>query len=351
MEIKTKFCKQCETWSKKKDTAEYIDFQSKHICPVNHDGSAAMMEPKGAVAIFNRSAEKRNLLYSGFIGDGDCKTFSSVAASKPYEQFGVEVVKKECVGHVQKRCGTRLRKLRADRRGQKLSDGRGISGRGRLTDKIMNTLQNYYGMAIRGNPGKLAAMKRDVLATLYHVASTDDNPQHHLCPKGEDSWCKYQVLKCTRHHKDYKHHHGLPKAIVKLCEPIYKDLSDESLLRRCLAGHTQNANECLNKMIWDRCPKEINCGANVVKLASAEAVCVFNDGAMTYFNIAERLGIHPTGHMVTALVQRDKERVQVAEYKASKRGKKRRKKLRAIKKGFLDRLEEAEGLVYGAGEF
>ena len=29
------------------------------------------------------------------------------------------------------------------------------SGKGRLTDKIMNKMQNYYGMAIRQNPGQL----------------------------------------------------------------------------------------------------------------------------------------------------------------------------------------------------
>lgn len=45
--------------------------------------------------------------------------------------------------------------------GKKLSDGKGIGrSKGRLTDKVMNTLQNHYGMAIRQNTQNLYAMKR-----------------------------------------------------------------------------------------------------------------------------------------------------------------------------------------------
>jgi len=38
-------------------------------------------------------------------------------------------------------------------KGKKLSDGKGLTGKGRMTEKVMNTLQNYYGMSIRQNTG------------------------------------------------------------------------------------------------------------------------------------------------------------------------------------------------------
>ena len=38
-------------------------------------------------------------------------------------------------------------------------------------------------------------MAKYIEASLYHVASTADNPQHHLCPEGEDSWCGYKETK------------------------------------------------------------------------------------------------------------------------------------------------------------
>ena len=54
----------------------------------------------------------------------------------------------------------------------------------------------------------------------------------------------------------YKHKHGIPQAIGNLIEPLYDDSSDEKLLKKCLHGKTQN-NECLNKVIWNHCSKDV----------------------------------------------------------------------------------------------
>ncbi len=71
--------------------------------------------------------------------------------SDPNEDTVIE--KLEYVGNVQKRCGTSLRKLKNVSKGKKLSDGKGLGGAGRLTDKLVDTLQNYYRFAIRQNSG------------------------------------------------------------------------------------------------------------------------------------------------------------------------------------------------------
>ena len=47
---------------------------------------------------------------------------------------------KECIGHVQKRVGTALRKLKKEKSG--------LGGKGELTDAMVDKLQNYYGIAI-----------------------------------------------------------------------------------------------------------------------------------------------------------------------------------------------------------
>ncbi|GFV29444.1 hypothetical protein TNCV_4674641 [Trichonephila clavipes] len=60
---------------------------------------------------FFRSEQKHGLKYQRYIGDGDSKTFLSIA-----EKIHMGIVfplKIECVGHVQKRMGSRLRKLKA----------------------------------------------------------------------------------------------------------------------------------------------------------------------------------------------------------------------------------------------
>ena len=61
------------------------------------------------------------------------------------------VQKIECVGHVQKRMCTRLRKLKASMKGKKLSDGKTVFGKGRLTDTQIDKIQSVYGVAIRAN--------------------------------------------------------------------------------------------------------------------------------------------------------------------------------------------------------
>ena len=84
--------------------------------------------------------EKHKLRHSRFIGDGDTNTFKIVSESKPYGEV-VAIEKIECLGHVPKRLGTRLRKLKASRKGTKLSDGKTLEGRGRLTDEVIDKLQ------------------------------------------------------------------------------------------------------------------------------------------------------------------------------------------------------------------
>ncbi|RXG59621.1 Zinc finger protein [Armadillidium vulgare] len=35
-------------------------------------------------------------------------------------------------------------------------------------------------------------LKKNILASVFHHAATDKYPFHQLCPKGPDSWCKFQ---------------------------------------------------------------------------------------------------------------------------------------------------------------
>jgi len=68
---------------------------------------------------------------------------------------------------------------------------KGLSGRGKLTGKLIDDLSIYYGLAIRRNHDSIEKMKNDIWATLYHKLSTDENPQHDKCPSGLESWCSW----------------------------------------------------------------------------------------------------------------------------------------------------------------
>ena len=62
--------------------------------------------------------------------------------------YGRNTVEKlECIGHVQKRVGSPLRKLKKSKKG--------LRGKGKLTDKLIDKLQNYNGIIKRSNVGNL----------------------------------------------------------------------------------------------------------------------------------------------------------------------------------------------------
>lgn len=122
-----------------------------------------------AVEIFSRSIEQRQLKYTTFVGEGDSSSFGRVKDAM-MEKYGDDYVvqKEECVRHVHKRLGTALRQYKNNKKSQKLSDGKGVSGRGRLTDKLIDKRQNYYGNAIRKNKGDLQSMKNSIIAIQHH---------------------------------------------------------------------------------------------------------------------------------------------------------------------------------------
>jgi len=63
--------------------------------------------------------------------------------------------------------GKRLRDLKKNMKGKKLKDGKGIGGQGRLTDKRIDMLATFYGVAIRSSK-TLTAMKDNIWAIFYH---------------------------------------------------------------------------------------------------------------------------------------------------------------------------------------
>ncbi|GFV13543.1 uncharacterized protein TNCV_67461 [Trichonephila clavipes] len=74
------------------------------------------MEVAGALSIFQRSQSLYNVRYTKYLGDGDSKAFTSIVENKVYGDH-CSVEKLECIGHVMKRMGTRLRRLKTKMRG------------------------------------------------------------------------------------------------------------------------------------------------------------------------------------------------------------------------------------------
>ena len=164
--------------------------------------------------------------------------------------------------------------ITCDMEREKLSDGKGIMGAGRLTDKAINTLQNYYGMVIRNNVGDLYGMKKSVRPTLFHncdIANAEE--KHQFCPHLRTSWSMWWSDKIAPGQNKYRKKLSLPFTIRSLLMPKFRDLSNETFPEECLSGYPQNDN------VPKRCPKDVFVSKKVLEITVASATVEFNDGS------------------------------------------------------------------------
>lgn len=345
--VKSAICNSCKYW----ESQQYIDpegFEAwkelhEEECCKNHEGSTGKMEVDAVKEMFARSMEKHGVKYEKYIGDGDSKTFKAILTEDPYDGDPT-VVKKECVGHVQKRMGSRLRKVKKENKGI------GGKGTGKLTDKLISELTTYYGLAIRRHPKSLEEMKKAVWATYFHKVSTDENPQHQNCPTGESSWCTYQKAVAQGNVDDFKHNYDpLNPKIAEAIKPVYEALSSDELLSRCLGSETQNSNEGFNSIAWTFAPKHMHAGARTVEIANYMATAIFNDGFQPILKIMRLMGIPIGNQAYNFALSRDELRLNRSEayaVDASKEGRIARRAQRAKDQSFF---EEEEGGLYGPG--
>ncbi|GFT20783.1 uncharacterized protein TNCV_941391 [Trichonephila clavipes] len=199
LEVMTQYYKMCG-----------LNVKCQHVCS-NYKGSFGNI---GAFRIFERSLIKRDLQYTEYYGDGHSKGFLQVMDI--YGENGV--TKFECMGHIQKRVGSRLRKLK--------KNTKRLGGKGKLTDKFIDKLQDYYEIAIHSNVGCLEKMQSAVKAAFFHCCSSNQNLMHGQCPTGKDSWYKYKQVLCDG--KVYVDKTaGLSNSVIKVIKPTYLALCDK----------------------------------------------------------------------------------------------------------------------------
>ena len=345
-EILSKHCAACAKHeSTDHESSEYKEWVEDHkdSCDLNYSGSSPAMEVEGVRRIWLRSIAKLKLRYTSFISDGDSKGYLMLLKLQPYGQ-DVEIVKHECVGHVQKRMGAAFRKLRASK--PTLSDGSPAKISGRFTAKTMDALQVYYGGAIRDH-ASVEEMQKAIWASFYHCISP---PQHHLCPTGEESWCKHNYS-LAMSEEPPEPDPKIPEDLVEVIKPTYKRLAEKELLERCVLGATQNQNESFNNLVWSRCSKTSFCGLPSVQSAVGLAVIIFNDGMHGLKQLMVQLGQESGPRSSWFFNHRDEDRIRSAEKQNELVARRRRKYKRRTKAAAEEKKIEHEGMTYGAGEF
>ena len=89
-------------------------------------------------------------------------------------------------------------------------------------------------------------------------------------------------------------------------------MADQTLLRRMTHGDTQN-KECLNAMIWARCPKTSFMGLKRVQGSVTRAVCIFNEGATELINLMNRMYVDTSYVTLQHLSRKDDRRMSNAD--------------------------------------
>lgn len=239
-----------------------------------------------------------------------------------------------------------MRKLRKEYRKKKLSDGKGLAGaKGRLTDEAINSLQNYYGLAIRRNKNDLQNMKKDVWATFFHKASTNEKPQHNLC---DISWCRYK--QSQRDGTPYDHKNSIDQAVIDIIKPTYQALANPELLKKCLHGRTQNVNESYNSVLWSRIPKINFVGISTLQFGTFDSIITYNEGNRGRIKVIKSFGLQPGPNCINILTEIDTTRVRKAQRSSQEVVKRKRQQSRMLKKRKRD-IEKQEEPEYAAGLF
>ncbi|GFU70371.1 uncharacterized protein TNCV_2916341 [Trichonephila clavipes] len=251
-EVLSSFCKGCDSYKGVKFGIKY-----------NKNGKRA-----------HKISCRKN--YSGSAGDGDTKTFNALSENKPYG-YDYLIQKIECVGYVQKRMGTRLRKL-----------------------ILVYSKRNY--LMCKGNA------ESHLGCVWGHSCSTDDEPMHWFCPTNPNTWCKYNAA-INNNLQNYKHKPSVAKDVRDVIKPVFADLSHPALLKKCLGGKTQNPNESLNSLIWKFCPKTIGSRLQIAEIAANLETSVFNDENQILITILEKFGLKINRNVCVPLAERDNRRI------------------------------------------
>lgn len=304
--VLSNFCAACEQKPNENDPS-YQTWVDNHHCQKNTSKKAGEMEVEAALILFQRSLSKHNLRYTTVLSDGDSRAYLALQEEKVYGYM--DILKEDCVNHVQKRMGTNLRKLLSQHKGH------GLGGKGRLTGDLVNKLTSYYGWALKSHKGDVEATHRAVMATYLHVTSRDGESNHSLCPTGPDSWCRQNAAE-AKGQPPPKHRYSLPAHVCEALLPVYERLSDRKLLERCQRGKTQNNNESLHSMIWALAPKERHASLFTVEAAVGEAVMKFNAGyARSATGILKELSLTPGRQNSKRLAEKDKRRMTASARK------------------------------------
>ncbi|GFU50541.1 uncharacterized protein LOC101238613 [Trichonephila clavipes] len=175
-----------------------------------------------------------------------------------------------------------------------------------------------------------------------------NNSLHGLCPEGSESWCRYQRAKAAGSPlKEIEL--GFPNKILNQIKPTYLKLCNETLLKKCLHGKTQNFNESYNNILWNIVPQNIFIGLETFRLGALLALILYNSGYADILSVIRNVNGFLPESVAQELLKVDKQRISTSLRHSLPVAKLSRKKRKAARKTKSTKDEKTEGLVYSDG--
>ncbi|CAH0381186.1 unnamed protein product [Bemisia tabaci] len=100
---------------------------------------------------------------------------------------------------------------------------------------------------------------------------------------------------------------------MDLVKPIFRDLANPELLKKCLHSGTQNPNDSLSDFIWSRIPKRVFVMRKTLEFGVLERVACSNEGNIVKCHILDNVGTNPGIGCINAMKNLDLIRIKKAE--------------------------------------
>ncbi|CAF4946370.1 unnamed protein product [Pieris macdunnoughi] len=147
----------------------------------SYKSSSSSMEQASIVEGFKNSVEKRNLIYSTLIADGDASTYKKILESRPYAN--VQVQKIECSNHLLRNYCSKLMQLQKD-------TSIPLTERKLLTSERITRLRTAVRAAARfrnaqttSNSEKNLKLRDDIINSPKHVFGDHSACENYYCPE------------------------------------------------------------------------------------------------------------------------------------------------------------------------
>lgn len=130
--------------------------------------------------------------------------------------------------------------------------------------------------------------------------------------------------------------------------PVYMRLSAIDLLKKCMKGLTQNANEAFHSVLWNKCSKNSASSKDRLEIAAAHAVSEYNLG---HSNSARLMNEELSVNALKICAAKDKTRKRKSDLQIGTVSKQRRIAKKSSRNKTESSRARAEGATYGAGAF